>query len=359
MTGTPLPCPRAKRGEATSVPDVCETVWAQEMAPVRERWRARELDPRLTEAQREYAARRRRTLTRPYADRVAKCRTREMRVKCGCPDEREHPYGCRQHLVCTYCRWQRALHLTTRIRDALQDRWNHAPKHSLIVMATISLRHTGDIRADRRELAQSWMRFRKSCHRRWGAFDFVGTFEVTPGRDRLGHVHAHMVCIWPRGTPGDATQGDWQTLQRLWVAASTGRDGVQRSSRISFEASKRPRDAAAYVAKYIGKGVTTAGFDPQLAARVASGTYNTRWVVTSRGFWLPWPPPCKHCGQPVCRVSRFGWSDRVPTPFETPTEDTQGAAPWRQETFWTEAVKRARRRSHGLEVWDGTGHRGN
>lgn len=296
--------------------DVDEDTYAQGMDVHRGRWFERSIDPKLSDVQRTYASKRLATMARPFHRKVDACRTRTMDVECGCDEKRTQAFGCRQHLVCPYCRLQRSLSLTTRIREALAVQWEHAPRNALLVMATISLRHTGDIHADRKELAQAWKRFRKRCQRRWGSFVFVGTFEVTPGEDRLGHVHAHMVCIWPRGKPGDATQGDWQTLRELWIdAAGTGPDGIARSTRVDFRASKRTRDAAGYIAKYVAKGVTSGGFDPVLAAKVASGTYNTRWLVTSRGFWLPWPPVCKHCGLHVTRAhQRFDFTRDIGPP---------------------------------------------
>lgn len=318
---TALPCPRAERGDATSVldSDVCEATWFREMTPHRERWRARAADRGVTLAQREYAERRAGSLERAFAARVDECKTAGFETKCGCPGKRGYRWHpCRQHLVCAWCRWQRSLKLTVKMRNALEHQASEHPRRDrarryLMVMMTMALRHSGNVRRDRFELAEAWKRFRLACTRRWGAFPFVGTFEVTPGDDGLGHVHLHVVTIWPRGAPGDETQGDWALLRKLWLAAST-LDGVERSTRVSFVASNSGRKAAGYVSKYVAKGVLSAGFGPQLAAKVIAGTYNTRWVVTSRGFWLPFEPVCPCCGEPVVRATFDFTRDVGPPP---------------------------------------------
>lgn len=271
----------------------------------RDRWAARIADPSLSASQHAYATKRYARLSGHYRDRERSCARVGVEVKCECPGKRSvRWYTCRQHLTCVRCRVERSKKLTAKIRSALADRWERAPANQLLVMMTIALRHTGDVSADRRELALAWERFRKAVHKRFGKFSFVGTYEVTPGGDSLGHVHAHVVCMWPRGAPGSGEHGDWSLLRTLWVeSAGLGPDGVERSTRCSFVASGSPKHAAGYVAKYVAKGVTTSGFDSVLAAKVVSATYNKRWVFTSWRFWLPFAPVCRCCGWPVVRAT--------------------------------------------------------
>lgn len=300
---------------------VCELTWASEIAPVRDAWAERAQDRSILLSQRVYAEGRAGALSGTYAARIADCGQVSDVMTCDGKLSRastcksyNRPRGCRQHLTCDVCRIARARRYNGKVRNGLEVQYararagarhlswwtkkalrawwrstGYAPPHMLIVMMTISLRHTGDIRRDRRELAASWQRFRKAYHRRFGAFPFVNVYEITPGRDRLGHVHNHVVCVWPRGRPGDGGPGDWQLLRALWD------DACRRQGRADFSASEKTEDAAGYVSKYVSKGVTTAGFDPILAAKVAAGTYNTRWVSSSRSFWLPFTPVCRVC----------------------------------------------------------------
>lgn len=166
-----------------------------------------------------------------------------------------------------------------------------APAGSKVVLLTLTIRHTGDVEADRRELAAGWRRFYKSMWSRFGKFPYVGVWEVTPGRDELGHVHAHVAAIWP--------YRDWSVCAALW------REACPTSERISFVASRRdrrpsdPKSVANYLGKYLSKGIQGVDFSPALRSRVVAGTYNTRWVFTSRRFWQYFQPCCKACGQPV------------------------------------------------------------
>jgi hypothetical protein len=306
-----LPCRSPKGDDATSVGSsvagratVDYYTWLEAMAPERQRW-AERCKSAATEPQLEYARRRVRRLGEEYER--GGCESRGVAVKCGCPRWRGvRWYACRQHLVCARCRIARSKRLTAKIATSIGRRFAESPRGTLIVMMTVSVAHSGDVAEDRRELALSWERFRKSFHERWGAFAFVGTFEVTPGRDGLGHVHAHMLCLWPRGKPGSGTAGDWRLERELWLQASP------TSRRVDFSASNSPREAAGYVAKYVAKGVSSAEFDTVLAAKVCAGMYGKRWLLSSRRFFVSYSPVCSCCGLRVHRAVWFPRRDVTP-----------------------------------------------
>jgi hypothetical protein len=174
----------------------------------------------------------------------------------------------------------------------------------MAVLVTISVRHTGDIGQDRRDLVAGWQRFRKMVGRRIGAFQFIGVHEITPGRDELGHPHAHIVCLWPFI--------DWSELYELW------REACPQSTRINFKASYSVRGAAKYVAKYTSKGVDTSDFSPEMRARAVAGTYGTRWLFSSQKMWVPFVPLCPCCKQPITRdiVTKWLASDAGVTSVE-------------------------------------------
>jgi hypothetical protein len=357
------------------------------MKPVRDRWRRRAADAELNESQRTYALRRAESLRRPYYEREDACGDTGTEVKCGCwvdedPKASTPPaliplrmafnghrkkgmrdgmvrwHACRRHLTCPRCRAARSVKYGAKIRDALEvnlelgnahpaRRGRRRPMH--VVMMTIALRHTGDVDADRKELALCWRRFRDAYAHAFGRFAFVGVYEVTPGRDGLGHVHAHVLCLWPRGRAGDESGGDWVVLRQMWLDAARG-----QSERVNFKASERCGDAAGYVSKYVAKGISSSDFTPELSARVASATYNTRWVFTSRGFWLPFEGICRSCG---CKVESVTFSfSRVeappsPAPPDWSTGPPVGGGRYQQASFTLPEphecgrASRARRRS--------------
>lgn len=310
------------------------------MTDERLKWEARarrQVGRDWSEAQHDYAARRAARLAQPYE---RECEVRGLPVKCGCPKWRGvRWYECRQHLTCARCRIARAKRLGSRMAAALEHRLAESPKGYHIVMMTIALRHSGDVARDRVELALAWERYRKSFHARWGQFDYVGTFEVTPGRDGAGHVHAHMVCLWPWGYPGSGEAGDWSKERALWLAAAQGRSEV-----VFFKASENARDAAWYVSKYVAKGVTSSEFSPVLAAKVCGAMYGKRWLLSSEGFWLKTERVCPCCGERVrCATVTF-------EPIDAPPVDPgQRWRDWRER--WDDAAAWARERWE-QPTWD-------
>lgn len=279
----------------------------------RARWAARAAESavELTEAQRVYAARRARALGTELEPRVADCGRVSVRARCQCPGTRWVPRTCRQHAVCELCCQRRARKYGRRIREGLeaairercQQLGTRGAKRWRTVLITLSVRHTGDIETDHAALRSGWRKLYKAMHKRgWGWFPYVGTVEVTPGRDGQGHVHAHVVAVWP--------WRDWADVARMW------RRACPESTRINIMQAHNTRGAAKYVAKYVSKGVYVGEFTPRLRANVVAGMYQARWVFTSVRFWQPFVPCCQQCCAPVqllvVQVERAYNGGRVP-----------------------------------------------
>lgn len=263
-------------------------------------WERRAADPARSEQARVYATRRARALARPHVTKLDGCARQGVTVKCGCPGRRDvRWYTCRQHLTCERCRVQRTKRNAVRMREALEAAHAGAPRHKLVLL-TLTLRHSGCIGTDRENLARGWRALYKALHRRRlvRRFAYVGVWEVTPGTDGLGHVHAHVAVFWP--------WIDWGYVREMWLKA------CPESERITMVANRKdgkkssPKSVAKYLSKYIAKGTETCDFTPQLRADVLVATYQTRWIFTSRLFWLPFRPVCRNCGEPVIRA-QYRW----------------------------------------------------
>ena len=289
--------------ETQQLSPVDEGLWRELMTPHRDRWTARSGETDLTPSQRAYAVARARSLDRTYESRGAGWERGGRMMACGC-GPRPVMFGCRKHLTCERCRKKRARKTVARIRNALDAMVRSSPSGHMVVMATLTIAHSSDVEADRRELVDGWKRFRKAYRRRWGKFPFIGVHEVTTGRDALGHMHAHVLCVWP--------WRDWGKLSALWRAA------CPRSARINFQALRNPRAGAEYVGKYVAKGGDTADVTPELRARVLAATYGSRWLFTSRGVWVPFVPLCPCCGQSITRAIVDEWLTRAPVCADDP-----------------------------------------
>lgn len=302
--GCPGPC---ERPVGVTLPDVQqlsslgvdEGLRSQLLAGVADAWeaRARAAIAGQVRGSAPYAQRRADALRRPVGVALGGCGRTGRLVHCACPGERPRWFGCRQHWLCRRCRLARTGRLSRRLAEALPRALSAAAvpgfrRHHRVVLATFSQRHSGDLSADRKALADGWRRFYLSYVRRYGSFSYAGVWEVTPGSDGRGHVHIHVAVIWP--------YRDWAVLRRLWL------DACPTSSRVSFEASNTPERCARYLAKYLSKGVDGAEFTPELRARVSAAMYANRSVFTSRRFWVPWRPLCPDCCTKVqCRVIPF------------------------------------------------------
>jgi len=302
-----LPCP-----ESQQVSPLDERLYAELMEPRRLVWRARAARPAQGELKTVYALRRAEALGRPYVAKLAKCSRRGTRVKCGCRGWRGvRLHTCRQHLLCAECQRARARRMGARIRSGLEAALAARPGE-MLVLVTLTLRHSGDVAVDRERLAEGWRRFTRAFWKEYGKFPYVGVWEVTAGSDGHGHVHMHVAVVWP--------WRDWSDVREMWLASCPW------SERITFVARRRdgrPSDAksaANYLGKYLSKGLQTDDFSKELRTRVIAGTYNSRWVFSSRRFWILFVPACQRCHcQVVAAQYRFRGE-----PWHPPVECERG-----------------------------------
>lgn len=186
-----------------------------------------------------------------------------------------------------------------------------------ILFATVAVRHdeTTTIAECHERIHAGVKNLRKRYHERWGRYPYAHVWEVTPGADGLGHVHAHIALIIP-----------WRDykVMRSWFIAGAG--GPTWCERVNFsdgwrrpgDARNRPkrpstgRSAAKYLAKYISKGVDVDSFTHELRADVSAAFYQQRAISTGRYFWLPVATCCDHCGEDFARVVDAGLD--APTP---------------------------------------------
>ena len=253
------------------------------------------------ERKRRYALGRVIGLDRRIESRVAACGSQEIPLACHCGPligvER-----CRQHWFCEVCQQLRAEKLRRKIGDGLRaalrdeiDRWADAGARGArphIRLLTLTTRHSGDLHADRTHIERKWRALYQAMHREWGRFPYVGVWEVTPGSDGAGHVHAHVAVIWGyRSYDRVHELYDEPGRDHLDIAAPR-RDGRQTNG----------SGAAKYLAKYMSKGVQGDAFTPALRAEVAVAFYNAHSVFASTRFWKPEVNRCKCCRYPVRRV---------------------------------------------------------
>jgi hypothetical protein len=182
-----------------------------------------------------------------------------------------------------------------------------------IVLMTLTIRHSGSVEDDRRDLAEGWREFYRRLQRRGWTAPYCGAWEATSGRDGLGHVHLHVAIIWPR-IP-------WSTVSRLWRAS------CPRSEVIDLKGPRKDRKptnawtAAKYLSKYISKGIDFDALPAELAADIVAASYNQKSVVHGTGRWAPDAATGK-----MQRVKFF-------QPWERPHCDCCGVLPWPDVAF--------------------------
>ena len=292
---------------------VDEALYARLMEPRRQEWRRRAAESGKRETVVRYALRRAEALGRPYRRKIERCSTTGTRVKCKCKGWRGvHPRTCRQHLMCEVCMRARSRRLGMRMRAGLEHAMTGRPDTDRLVLLTLTLRHSGDLTADRAALAAGWRRFYRALRRRWAKFPYVGVWEVTPGEDGLGHLHMHVAVVWP--------WRDWSVCRQLWI------DACPESERISFVAARRDgrrsdaKSVSRYLGKYLSKGMQASEFTPELRSSVLAASYNARWVFTSRAFWLTFLPCCQRCGNRII-AAQYAWHGPAVQP---PDPDVRG-----------------------------------
>lgn len=294
--GAPLPCPDPE-GPEQKLSNFCEERRITLLKDTANYWseRARQA---TTESGHTYAANRSASLRRRLGVRLRQCGTVIMEVRCDGGRVATVPRPCRQWWVCPTCRGRRANGMRRRIVDGLALAWYRATRGNdardfRIRLTTLTVRHTGDFAADRRRLADAWRGFYKrvtqakdSHGRPWlGRFPYVAVWEVTPGRDGLGHPHIHVAWVGPRFV-------DYGVLARMWRAAIGDRKArpPNHQTRVGG-GEKSVIGCANYLGKYMSKGVELGGFNDELRAQVLASFYNAHLVLTSHRFWGP-----KECG---------------------------------------------------------------
>lgn len=156
-----------------------------------------------------------------------------------------------------------------------------------IVLLTMTQQHSGNLTADQEALSEGWRGLYKRMHADYGACPFVGVWEVTPGKDGLGHVHLHVAAVW--------RYRDWSRVREQWLSA------CPTSRYITFVRERKdgkpstPASVANYLGKYLSKGADLSSFHPRLRAEVSAAFYNKHSVMTSSRFWKRLPKCCAKC----------------------------------------------------------------
>jgi hypothetical protein len=267
------------------------------------------------------------------SDRVASCCTTGMTLSCKCGPRRV-AVGCGQRWLCDVCRARcyamirRAALRAWRARWSEQyRRWQRAgrPRGAAwrYYFLRLSVRHSGNVATDRELIVDAWTKCRNWINREIGRrhpyyrrrsrsgklvvgvrFPYQLTWEATAGADGLGHVHAHVIVLWP--------WFDWSGLDEQWREATDGESNhvrieSVRAGSVDGKHTRRrgtERDRAAdavlaaadYVAKYASKGVTLETFDGDLAGATLAAFYCKRVVSTSYGFHVAEECRCRECG---------------------------------------------------------------
>jgi hypothetical protein len=242
----------------------------------------------------QWAHYRARALAMSRADLISTCGERWRTVACAC-GRREFRVDCKQTQLCPKCRkthWRKWHRKITNAMDAAlrveRARWSRARfgRRPGIYLITLTMPHGGDIERDRRVMGEAVRRLFKIANaRRWWK-TYALTYEVTPGDDKLGHVHAHLAVI-SQWVPYDELHAVWRVAMPgalvLDVQAPRGADAAS--------------SAAGYLAKYVTKGVEVAEFTGRKAGELLAAFRGRRKVTTSRGFWVPPDITCPCCGE--------------------------------------------------------------
>jgi hypothetical protein len=164
-----------------------------------------------------------------------------------------------------------------------------------LLLLTFTTGHTGDLSADQAAIAEGWRGLYKRMHDDYGSFPYVGVWEVTPGTDKLGHVHLHVAVVW--------RYRDWSRIREQWITACPTSLYLDIKKRRKDGKDSSPASVANYLAKYLGKGADAGKFDARLRAEVSAAFYNKHSVIVSGGFWQrPAVKCCAKCSEPYRMV---------------------------------------------------------
>ena len=275
-----------------------------------ERWDPTEREVAVVDAtgptkRARYAAARARTIALERSALVRTCGQRTMVKRCKCGPQIAH-VGCGQILLCDKCRVpyyrrirRRALSaVVARLADATTA-WARAGRRRgqrpLIVLVTLTIpRHLEgqplSLMDRQRRLVDGWRKMRQWLHKRIGAFPFCALPELTAGSDGTGHLHYHVLCVWP--------WWDWGSAQAEWRRAT----GLPDANPPDMRVVRDTKRAAHYVAKYATKGANSdgQGMTAELMADFVATYYGKRRISPSVGWWVPMDPPCcPKCAQSI------------------------------------------------------------
>lgn len=234
-----------------------------------------------------------RTTVHTYEARLGACETTEHEIacrRCGVVELIHRRCGAR--MLCSTCAHATASHTRRRLvvslgaqmrahARAAQGRGARVTPAQL-AMVTLTIRHSGDLTADRALLSAAWNRWRTWYAQRYGRrLTYAWTVEITDGTDGLGHVHLHVI------TP----HLPFRRYQDLYSAWQRATHGATEHIHVSRRRRRSVSRAAGELAKYAAKGCAQLS-TPSLAARWIRAQHTRRMVSTSRGFWCALP--CAH-----------------------------------------------------------------
>lgn len=171
-------------------------------------------------------------------------------------------------------------------------------------MLTLTVRDSGDLRVDRDRIKGGWVRLRAWLQRRIGARPFLLVWEVTDGEHGRGHVHAHVVAVWP-----------WVDVHELaseWEAATDGAAEPQGVDMLPVPLER----GVSYVASYATKGASLRSVSDRTWCEWQKASWRARSYTASRGLLTSVDQP----SAPSCCASTGGWWAEVGTRRGPPPE---------------------------------------
>ena len=254
-----------------------------------------------------WAESRARSMALRRSDVLASCGERWRTVGCGC-QRIEMRVGCDQPLLCVGCRRKHSRRWASRITAGLDDavraarrRWFSTASVDRrgmlpgVYLITLTGPHTGDLVLDRKRMARALRLLTKSAHAAGWWSSYAATWEATPGTDGAGHLHVHLAVVSSWVPYTEAQAGAGRGLHEAWREALPGALVVDVQP--PRKRADGARSAGEYLAKYVTKGVESAGFTGEKAGELLVALRGQRKVQTSLGFWRVKDPVC-----PCCRV---------------------------------------------------------
>lgn len=268
---------------------ISERDWAiiQALDGHRTRFGARKDRQDLTIGQRTYAAQRYRSCGTEHSQRVESCGLGTIWfIKCGCSAGQVES-RCNVKASCEKCatriRAGYARKMELGLEAALEElrESKRGRGRALIRMITLTVRHSGDVATDRASIVRAWRLWRRWLADELGySPEYAGAWEMTAGKDGLGHIHLHICLV--------TTNFDYRVAREVWQCAIGDSD-----AQWDVSVSSNPRKSCQYVAKYIGK--TAYNLPVELEAAWIGAQYGKRTVTASRGLLKK--RPCEKCRQ--------------------------------------------------------------